>query len=330
MGNNNNNGNKEDKFYFFKVDKDKIKLQLKDIGSKIVKKKNRRKTIPIIITFCLLIGIGIAIYNSSTEYPNITIEPDVQKQADTGSNSLQLNEQSLSLDVEELDSPGQSKAESSNRVTVSNPENLGNTGNNPGNTVNQGNAGGNTGSSNANTGSNTNPTASSDKANIESQGNTNRRGTNEQEEGVVTAPVYDITRLQADSNTDKISLLRPVSGEVIREPGWFFHPVFEDWRYQQGIEIAGNQGNIVMAAESGKVLSVRNDEYKGLTVTIQHNNKWKTLYGHLQRTAVEEGEVVGKGQEVGRIGQTGVTERPALYFELLNGEDAVDPVECFE
>ena len=148
--------------------------------------------------------------------------------------------------------------------------------------------------------------------------------------GVVTEPAQSMTTNQDNNQEQDFSLLKPVSGETVRSKGWYFHPIFKDWRYQPGLEFKGNTGDIVMAADSGKVIAVSEDEYKGVMVKIDHGQGWKTVYGHLQKASVSPGKVVGKGQEIGRVGQSGITDQPALYFELLNNDSPVNPREYIE
>ncbi len=276
------NDNKN-KFYFFKIDRDKIKMQLKNISSKFTKPRKNKKMIGIFITFFLLVGVVIALYADN-------------------------NNSWITTDYFEREQQSNNKVERQNNVEKSNE------------TIN------------LNTEVLTLPDGE-EKQNVDElktdKGETDKETSHIEIEGVVTEPVTDIRELE-DKTTEKPQLLRPVSGEVINEPGWYFHPVFEDWRYQKGVKMEGNPGDIVMAAEGGEVLEVYEDEYKGIVVKIKHNKSWKTLYGNLQKTPLKEGEVVGKGQEVGRIGTTGIEEKPCLYFELQNNEEIVNPVGYFD
>lgn len=150
----------------------------------------------------------------------------------------------------------------------------------------------------------------------------------EEVEGVITEPLRAVTQIQRDELG--IELLKPCSGEIIRAPGWYYHTVLDDWRYQQGIEFTGNTGDIVMATAHGQVSSVKEDEYRGIMVILEHENGWITEYGHLERVSISPGNHVSKGQEIGRVGVTGMTSQPSLYFSLKNTDGAVDPVEFFE
>lgn len=133
-----------------------------------------------------------------------------------------------------------------------------------------------------------------------------------------------------DNREQGLELIRPVSGELVQTAGWYYNPVLEDWRYQEGVGFAGNTGDIVMAAAAGKVVLVEEDAYRGIMVVIEHENGWLTEYGHLERATVSPGSQVAKGQEIGRIGESGMTFEPVLYFSLKNTEGALDPLSYFD
>ena len=145
-------------------------------------------------------------------------------------------------------------------------------------------------------------------------------------EDVITEPL----RPTMGSEPADIQLLKPLEGEVVQERGWYLHPIFNDWRYLSGINIAGEAGKIVMAADSGQVEEVIQDPYKGLLVVVNHEDVWKTRYGHLAEAAVSPGENVAKGQEIGRVGSSGMISEEMLYFELRNKQGTVDPGDSFE
>ena len=72
--------------------------------------------------------------------------------------------------------------------------------------------------------------------------------------GVVTESLRPVSRIEEERGME---LIKPVSGEVVQTSGWYYNPVLEDWRYQEGIAFSGNAGDIVMAAAAGRVLSGR-------------------------------------------------------------------------
>jgi hypothetical protein len=89
-----------------------------------------------------------------------------------------------------------------------------------------------------------------------------------------------------------------------------------------GIDIGQNSGDIV-AATDGVVSFAGGDPCcsYGLYVIIESLDGITTLYGHLSRIDVHEGDIVKAGQALGLVGTTGHSTGPHLHFEtLLNGE----------
>ncbi len=281
-----------DKKFNFKLDKDKIKLQLKDLGKKFAKKQGRFRNAFLIFMFFVLLGVGFAIYNG--------------QQADPNNFSYNQNDENVEFDYGEEQPSFYSAQETERDFTL----------NYPGLNENQ------------STGDNQSTIANHNTIDKQSQGIRQNENTGEEIEGVVTESVRPMNQVQEDEWN--LELLRPVSGEIIQSSGWYYHSVLDDWRYQNGLEFSGNTGEIVMAAAEGEISTVQEDSYKGIIVLVEHENGWITEYGHLQRAAVSPGDRVSKGQEIGTIGVTGMTSQPSLYFSLKNQDGAIDPVAYFE
>ena len=97
----------------------------------------------------------------------------------------------------------------------------------------------------------------------------------------------------------------------------------------KGIDIGVVTGTSVAAADGGKVsLAGWNGGY-GNCVIIDHGNGRQTLYGHLEGYTVQAGDVVGKGQEIGKSGSTGNSTGPHLHFGVKEGGRFVDPMSYF-
>ncbi len=88
-----------------------------------------------------------------------------------------------------------------------------------------------------------------------------------------------------------------------------------------GIDIAGNIGDPIFAAESGFANLVSYNNIYGNYMKINHGKGVETLYGHCDTIFIKEGEHVTKGQIIGKIGNTGRSTGPHLHFEVrLNGK----------
>lgn len=97
-----------------------------------------------------------------------------------------------------------------------------------------------------------------------------------------------------------------------------------------GIDIGGTGGNLNgQAADSiggGKVTEVGYDENGyGNYVVVDHGNGYTSLYGHLQKATVKQGDTVSAGQQVGVIGSTGSSTAPHLHLRVHKNGQSIDP-----
>jgi murein DD-endopeptidase MepM/ murein hydrolase activator NlpD len=70
-----------------------------------------------------------------------------------------------------------------------------------------------------------------------------------------------------------------------------------------------------------------NNQGYGYFVILDHQIDYLTLYAHLDRVLVSEGEVVGKGQVIGTVGTTGNSTGPHLHFEIRDFGRLINPLE---
>ncbi len=106
------------------------------------------------------------------------------------------------------------------------------------------------------------------------------------------------------------SFERPVVGLITSRFG-------SRWgRMHEGIDIVGNVGDPIYAADGGKVIFTGSEGGYGKLIKIDHDNEFVTYYGHCSKILVKEGSRVSKGQKIGLIGMTGRTTGPHLHFEI--------------
>ena len=95
-----------------------------------------------------------------------------------------------------------------------------------------------------------------------------------------------------------------------------------------GLLLAAPHGTPVMAAAGGEVLFAGNDGNEfGTLVILKHDDTWMTIYGHLAETHLAPGSMVRRGQQIGRVGESGGQESPILHFQVRSGRQAVDPLQ---
>ena len=117
----------------------------------------------------------------------------------------------------------------------------------------------------------------------------------------------------------------PADGEKTSGFGPRVHPIFGTVRQHNGIDLGGDTGDRVRAARSGEVILAGQRGGFGNTIVIYHGLGYSTLYAHLSRIEVSEGQQVQSGDRIGAIGSTGWSTGPHLHFELRIDGKAVDP-----
>jgi len=106
------------------------------------------------------------------------------------------------------------------------------------------------------------------------------------------------------------------------------HPVTGRVAPHNGTDFATPVGAPVYSTGDGKVIAVRNHQYAGKYLVIEHNSVYKTRYLHLDRFLVKKGQQVKRGQKIAIAGATGRITGPHLHFEVLVRNRAVDPMKA--
>lgn len=102
---------------------------------------------------------------------------------------------------------------------------------------------------------------------------------------------------------------------------------FNDAASAKGIDIAGVQGQDVLAAAPGKVIYSGADlRGYGKLVIIKHNKTYLSVYAHNNLILVREGQQVVKGQKIAEMGSSD-TDKVKLHFEIRRQGISVDPAK---
>ena len=118
----------------------------------------------------------------------------------------------------------------------------------------------------------------------------------------------------------------PIRGPVITLFGSRNHPVFRTKVFNSGIDIRAAAGAPVKAAGPGEVLFSGWLRGFGQVVIVNHGDNLTTVYAHLDRTSVSEGDAVRVGSVLGAVGNTGASGQYSLHFEVRQGGTAKDPM----
>jgi lipoprotein NlpD len=116
----------------------------------------------------------------------------------------------------------------------------------------------------------------------------------------------------------KLSFQWPIKGKIVK--------VFSD-ASNKGIDIAGEMGQAVGAAEAGKVVySGQGPIGYGNLLIIKHNDLFLSAYANNSQLLVTEGQTVKKGEVIANVGQAG-SNNTSLHFEIRKNGKPVNPLD---
>jgi murein DD-endopeptidase MepM/ murein hydrolase activator NlpD len=92
-----------------------------------------------------------------------------------------------------------------------------------------------------------------------------------------------------------------------------------------GIDFGAPYGAPIVAAGGGTVILAHYTNGYGNCVVIDHGDGVTTLYGHCSALLVSVDEVVRQGQQIARVGATGMATGPHLHFEVRRNGVPVNP-----
>lgn len=111
--------------------------------------------------------------------------------------------------------------------------------------------------------------------------------------------------------------------------GYRIHPISGKPHSHTGIDIAAAGGTPIYAAKGGQVITSAYHWSYGNYVVLDHGGGNTTLYAHMSRRAVSEGQMVTQGQTIGYVGNTGNSKGNHLHLEVRVGGQRTDPEKCF-
>lgn len=145
--------------------------------------------------------------------------------------------------------------------------------------------------------------------------------------------------LQLAHKADEMSLCVPaippvnIASDKIRFSSSFGYrkdPFKGDYRLHSGVDISGPMGEKVYATGNGKVIKVAYDFFGyGNYVMIDHGFGYKTRYAHLKEATVSIGRVVKRGDEIGRMGNTGRSRGTHVHYEVIYKNRPVNPLNYY-
>jgi murein DD-endopeptidase MepM/ murein hydrolase activator NlpD len=111
----------------------------------------------------------------------------------------------------------------------------------------------------------------------------------------------------------------PAWGPLSSPFGWRYN------RYHKGVDIQIRKGDTIRNAFDGMVRFAKKKGGYGNAVIVRHFNGLETVYAHLYKINVQEGDVLSSGDIIGLGGSTGHSTGPHLHFEIRFLGMPVDP-----
>lgn len=108
-----------------------------------------------------------------------------------------------------------------------------------------------------------------------------------------------------------------------------FHPILQQWRAHKGVDYAAPIGTKIKVTADGVVEYVGQQSGYGNVISIRHQGKYSTLYGHMSGFAsgMRKGARVSQGDVIGYVGMTGWATGPHLHYEFKVDNVQQDPLK---
>jgi len=110
----------------------------------------------------------------------------------------------------------------------------------------------------------------------------------------------------------------------------YYNGVFANDYYHRGQDYAGAAGSSVTAPAAGRVALVgtvsQGFRVHGNVIGIDHGQGVVSIFMHLSRINVQEGDFVKAGQKIGAVGSTGASTGPHLHWGLYVNGQSIDPL----
>ena len=125
----------------------------------------------------------------------------------------------------------------------------------------------------------------------------------------------------------------PLSGDIIRDFAKDFlvySSTLNEWTTHEGIDIAGNEGDVIVSVEDGIVEQIFEDGKYGRTIIISHEKGYKSRYSFVSpENLVIEKQSVRKGEAIGRLTISTnfeAKDREHLHFEMMKNDEKLSPI----
>jgi septal ring factor EnvC (AmiA/AmiB activator) len=159
-----------------------------------------------------------------------------------------------------------------------------------------------------------------------------QRQQRQQEARITPTPEASAPSIEPFDGNGKFAKLRgrltwPISGKLVSSYGKIKHPTFNTYTFNKGIGIGASPGSEFRVIEAGQVLYANPFKGYGNLLIVDHGDSYYSLYAQASELLVQVGDRVKRNQVVGRTGEGGALNGPALYFEIRHQGKPENPLE---
>ncbi|NTU68042.1 MAG: M23 family metallopeptidase [Chlorobiaceae bacterium] len=124
--------------------------------------------------------------------------------------------------------------------------------------------------------------------------------------------------------------IKPIEGLVSSGFGLRMHPIHKRMIFHAGTDFSAPVGTKVMATADGTVMFSGFDTGYGKKVILDHGNGYQTIYAHLSKAVIRQGQHVRCGDIIAFSGNTGLSTGPHLHYEVRKNNTVVNPTAFFQ
>jgi murein DD-endopeptidase MepM/ murein hydrolase activator NlpD len=145
--------------------------------------------------------------------------------------------------------------------------------------------------------------------------------------------IFKLSRNKAEMLAS-IPAIQPVSNKKLKKLASGFgnriHPIYKTVKMHSGVDFTTPVGAEIYATGNGRVSGIeKGGRGYGNNVIINHGYGYETLYAHMSKIAVTNGQKVKRGDIIGYVGSSGTSTGPHLHYEVIKNGKKINPINFF-
>lgn len=107
------------------------------------------------------------------------------------------------------------------------------------------------------------------------------------------------------------------------------HPILKINKFHKGMDFTAPIGTPIYASGNGRVIKAERSSTYGNVVYISHGYGYKTIYAHMSKIKIKNGQQVKRGDLIGFVGNTGLSVSAHLHYEIHKNGVALNPINFY-